>query len=198
MTEEPPYRNVVVRYLKGVFDVISLRRSKVIILVVGTAYLLLYLLATGVLVVSSTPHPFDVQISEQWPALIFRQRTPFNWEPIGLLSLGWIQVFLAVPNIVFGLAIAALVGVNIAVSAYTYTARKVCRINPSSSILAAAPAFLTGIACCGPTLLLSLGIASTAVTVAFVAVLPVLLPLALIGLLGSMLWSGRKLTEVPV
>jgi hypothetical protein len=162
---------------------------------IGIGYLLFYLIATGVLVFVADPLPVGVQISSQWPELLFRQRAPFNWEPIGLVSLGFVQLFLSLPNIGFGILIAILVGINIAVSAYTYWMRNTCRINPSSSVLAAAPALLTGVACCGPTLLISLGLASATVTVAFVTILPFLLPLALVGLVASLLWSGRKLKK---
>ncbi|MHA1909546.1 MAG: hypothetical protein ACW98Y_19765, partial [Candidatus Thorarchaeota archaeon] len=71
--------------------------------------------------------------------------------------------------------------------------RTLCRIDPSRSILSAVPALLTGFACCGPTLLLSLGIASASITIAFVTILPLFLPVALIGLVVSLLWSGWKL-----
>ncbi|MFQ5831098.1 MAG: hypothetical protein ACE5H4_00140 [Candidatus Thorarchaeota archaeon] len=200
MAEERPKRKKhrILQYLREVGRVFVIRRSKLIALGVGLAYLLFYLLATGVFVISSTPLPLEIQISNQWPALIFRERAPFNWEPIGSLSIGFLQVFLSIPNILFGLVIAVLVGINIAVSAYTYSARKVCRINPSASILAAAPALLTGFACCGPTLLISLGLASATISVAFVAIVPFLFPLALGGLVVSFLWSGRKLSQPVV
>jgi hypothetical protein len=188
-------REVVSDYFREIRLVFRNRRSKFVALGIGIGYLLFYLIATGVLVFSTNPSPAGIQISSQWQDLLFRQRTPFNWEPIGLISLGVVQIFLALPNIAFGVLIAVLVGVNIAVSAYTYSVRNVCRINPSSSVLAAAPALLTGVACCGPTLLISLGLASATVTVAFVSILPFLLPLALVGLVASLFWSGRKLNQ---
>lgn len=197
MTEEKDesVRQIASNYFGEIKSVFKNRRSKLVALGIGIGYLIFYLVATGVLVFTANPLPTGVQISSQWPELIFRQRTPFNWEPIGLVSLGFVQLFLALPNIAFGVLIAFLVGVNIAVSAYTYSVRNVCRINPSSSVLAAAPALLTGVACCGPTLLISLGLASATVTVAFVSILPLLLPLALAGLVASLLWSGRKLNQ---
>lgn len=197
MTEEKGrnWRQIVSDYFREIKLVFTHRRSKLVALGIGIGYLVFYLVATSVLVFTVNPLPTGIQISNQWPELLFRQRAPFNWEPIGLVSLGFIQLFLALPNIAFGVLIAVLVGVNIAVSAYTYSVRNVCRINPSSSVLAAAPALLTGVACCGPTLLISLGLASATVTVAFVSILPFLLPLALVGLVASLFWSGRKLNQ---
>ncbi len=196
MTEEFPNKlNLLRSYLREIRIAFRTRRSKAVALSIFVGYLLFYLFVTGVLVISANPLPVNLSILEQWPSLIFRERTPFNWEPIGVASVGYFQMFLAIPNIVFGVIIAALVGVNIGVSVYTYSVRNVCRINPSSSVLAAAPALLTGVACCGPTLLISLGLASATVTVAFVSILPFLLPLALVGLVASLLWSGRKLNQ---
>jgi hypothetical protein len=193
--KEKGLRHIASNYFREIKLVFTHRRSKLVALGIGIGYLVFYLVATSVLVFTVNPLPVGIQISSQWPELLFRQRTPFNWEPIGLVSLGVVQLFLALPNIAFGVLIAVLVGVNIAVSAYTYSVRNVCRINPSSSVLAAAPALLTGVACCGPTLLISLGLASATVTVAFVSILPFLLPLALVGLVGSLFWSGRKLNQ---
>ncbi|MHA1909283.1 MAG: hypothetical protein ACW98Y_18445 [Candidatus Thorarchaeota archaeon] len=180
--------------LQEVRNALASRRSKAILSIVAIAYLLFYLVVTSIITFSSQSN-FNLFVSDSWPSLIFRERTPFNWEPIGFLSLGVITIFLAIPNIVFGIITAALVGANISVSAYTYTARKMCRINPSQSVLSAVPALLTGVACCGPTFLLSLGIASATVTVAFVSILPFLFPLALAGLVGALFWAGWRINK---
>ena len=173
---------------------LSTKRSKIILLVTAVAYFVFYLTVTGILFLGESGS-FQVFISESWLSLIVRERTPFNWEPIGFISLGAITIFLAIPNILFGTITAGLVGANISVSAYTYTSRKLCRINPSQSVLSAVPALLTGVACCGPTLLLSLGIASATLTVAFVSFLPFLFPLALFGLITSLLWAGWRINK---
>ncbi|MHA1959488.1 MAG: hypothetical protein ACW99U_04625 [Candidatus Thorarchaeota archaeon] len=182
-------------YLGQISRVVTDRRSKWIAIVSGLAYLGFYFIITGFVAVFNTAAPFEFFINENWPALIFRERAPFNWEPIGFISLGYVQFFLAIPNIIFGGIVAALVGLNLSASAYTYLNRTTCRVDPSKSVLAAVPALLTGVACCGPSLLLSLGIASASVTVAFVSILPFMFPLALIGLVGSLLWTGKKLSE---
>jgi len=180
--------------LREVRVALSTKRSKIILLVTSVAYLLFYFVVTGLLFLGGSGS-FSVFVSESWLSLILRERTPFNWEPIGFISLGAITIFLAIPNIIFGVITAGLVGANISVSAYTYTARTMCRINPSQSVLSAVPALLTGVACCGPTLLLSLGIASATLTVAFVSFLPFLFPLALLGLITSLFWAGWRISK---
>ncbi|MHA2424001.1 MAG: hypothetical protein ACXAEF_04390 [Candidatus Thorarchaeota archaeon] len=180
--------------LKEVKQALSPRRSKVIMSIVAIGYLLFYFVVTSIITFSGQGD-LSLFISESWPSLILRERTPFNWEPIGFISLGAITIFLAIPNIVFGVITSALVGANVSVSAYTYSARKMCRINPSQSVLSAVPALLTGVACCGPTFLLSIGIASATVTVAFVSILPFLFPIALVGLVGALLWAGWRINK---
>jgi hypothetical protein len=162
---------------------------------IAVVYLIVYSLITGLITLNLNEWGLSIMILDNWPNLIFRVRTPFNWEPIGVLSLGPVNVFLAIPNMIFGLVIGVLVGVNISISTYTYRARTVCNLNPASSVISAVPALLTGVACCGPTLLISLGIASATVTIAFVSILPFLFPLALIGLVLSLTWSGWKLSQ---
>ncbi len=180
--------------LHEIWVALSTKRSKIILLVTSVAYLLFYFVVTGILFLGGSGS-FTVFVSESWLSLILRERTPFNWEPIGFISLGALTIFLAIPNIIFGVITAGLVGANISVSAYTYAARTMCRINPSQSVLSAVPALLTGVACCGPTLLLSLGIASATLTVAFVSFLPFLFPLALLGLISSLFWAGWRISK---
>ena len=197
MTQEESTSSIGVTVRQSLHEVrqaLTSRRSRAILSIVAISYFLFYLVVTGIITFSSQG-TFNLFISDSWPSLILRERTPFNWEPIGFLSIGFITFFLAIPNIVFGILTAVLVGANISVSAYTYSARKTCKINPSQSVLAAVPALLTGVACCGPTFLLSLGIASATVTVAFVSVLPFLFPIALIGLVGALFWAGWRINK---
>ncbi|MHA1964570.1 MAG: hypothetical protein ACXACG_14390 [Candidatus Thorarchaeota archaeon] len=183
------------KWMSKISSIMKLRSYRIMTVLIALIYLGLYSIITGLLVLNVDNWGFSIMILDNWPNLIFRVRTPFNWEPIGLLTLGPVNVFLAVPNIIFGLFIGILVGANLSISTYTYRARTVCNLNPASSVLSAVPALLTGVACCGPTLLISLGIASATVTIAFVSILPFLFPLALIGLLLSLTWSGRKLSQ---
>ncbi len=170
------------------------KSSKRIIALVSVGYIIFYFWATNILVFRSSTDVF-LRISENWSELLFRERAPFNWEPVGILSLGPVQLFLAVPNILFGIMVSLLIGINLAISYYTYKYRTLCRINPSQSMALSVPSLLTGIACCGPSILLSLGIASVAGTVALVSLLPFLLPLALTGLVLSIAWSGYRLEK---
>jgi len=176
----------------------SSKRSRLIATAVSFLYLVFYLAITGILTINFETSSFDLFVSENWMILILRERAPFNWEPIGLLSIGILDIYLAIPNIIFGSIVGIFVGINIAISAYTYKTRNMCKINPSSSVLTAVPALLTGVACCGPTFLLSLGVASATLSIAFVSILPLLFPAAIIGLILSLFWSGWRLSKASI
>ncbi|MHA2359515.1 MAG: hypothetical protein ACXAB5_04535 [Candidatus Thorarchaeota archaeon] len=188
-----------IHYFKGwmnrVASVLGERSYRWLTILIALVYLGLYSFITQLVVLGTESFGFGVVILDNWMNLIFRARAPFNWEPIGYIALGNVRIFLAIPNLIFGLIVGLLVGANLAISTYTYRARTVCNLNPSSSIFSAIPALLTGIACCGPTFLLSLGIASASVTIAFLTILPFLFPLAIFGLVISLTWSGWKLSQ---
>ena len=194
MSEEPKL-NQFGMWISRISSILKMRSYRIMAVLIAVVYLIVYSLITGLITLNLNEWGLSIMILDNWPNLIFRVRTPFNWEPIGVLSLGPVNVFLAIPNMIFGLVIGVLVGVNISISTYTYRARTVCNLNPASSVISAVPALLTGVACCGPTLLISLGIASATVTIAFVSILPFLFPLALIGLVLSLTWSGWKLSQ---
>lgn len=113
----------------------------------------------------------------------------FSFEPVALVEFG-VGTYLFSLNTVVGLAIAVLVGVNLAVTYLAWRQPNACGIGSSSSgLLAGVPALLSGAACCGPILLIAFGIqASSAVLTLF----QWLIPAAVVLLLGSLLWVGRK------
>lgn len=175
--------------------VLRMRTYRLLTVLLTLIYLGIYSIITQLVVLSSENFGFGVVILDNWVNLIFRVRAPFNWEPIGHIALGNVRIFLAIPNLIFGLVVGLLVGANLSISTYTYRARTVCNLTPTSSVFSAIPALLTGFACCGPTFLLSLGIASASVTIAFLTILPFLFPLAILGLVTSLTWSGWKLSQ---
>ncbi len=182
-------------WMKRIAEVLNERTYRWLTILIALGYLGLYSFITQLIVLGPEDFGFGVMILDNWVNLIFRSRAPFNWEPIGFIALGNVRIFLAIPNLIFGLIVGLLVGANISVSTYTYRARTVCNLTPSSSLFSAIPALLTGVACCGPTFLLSLGIASASLTIAFLTILPFLFPLAIFGLVASLTWSGWKLSQ---
>lgn len=160
--------------------------------VVAFAYLALYLLAIQHLVVSPGRRQFgpSVQLVDGWPSRLFDQIAPFSFEPIAALRpVPSITLFVAPVNIIIGLVLAALVAANVAVAVLYVRRVRVCRTSTFAGLLGALPAFLTGFACCVPTIALVVG---AQFTVALVAVRSYLLPLAVAALLTTLVWNTHR------
>jgi hypothetical protein len=93
-------------------------------------------------------------------------------------------------NTPIGGAIAALVGLNLALSYLAYTSPAACGIgSQSAGLFASVPALLSGSACCGPVVLVVLGIQASGV---LLSAFQFLLPVAVLALFGSLVLVGRQ------
>ena len=119
----------------------------------------------------------------------------FSYEPVALIELGPLTYLFSL-NSVIGLALAALVGLNLAVTYLVWRQPKACGIGSrSAGALAGIPALLSGTACCGPVVLIVLGVqASGALLTAF----EFLLPIAAVLLVGTLLIVGRQVRPEAV
>lgn len=172
------------------------RRSRRWVIVVAVLYLVVYLLAIGNLVVSpggAAARFVDVpsiQVVDAWPSRMFERIAPFTFEPIASLH-PFRQVALSVAplNIAMGSSLGLLVGVNVVASVSLGRGARACGRRAFPGILGAVPGFLTGFACCVPTFALLLG---AQVTAAVVALRNAFFPIAVVALLGSLLWVARR------
>lgn len=173
--------------LRGALSAPRLRR---VALAAGLLYALIYLAALGHLVISpgSTPFPGEGLFTIVSTDNLWRERAPYNFEPIAVFHpVEGFALFLAVPNLLLAGTLGVLLGLNISLSMYAYATLKVCGVKGSFSGMAASlPAFLTGFACCAPTLLILIGAAFAA---GFLALLPVLMPLAITALVLGLAWN---------
>ena len=89
-----------------------------------------------------------------------------------------------------------LVGLNLAATYLAWTQPKACELGlPSTAILASLPAVLSGTACCGPVVLIVLGIqASSVLLTAF----QFLLPVAVLMLLGSLALANANTSHLDI
>ncbi|MGH3443172.1 MAG: hypothetical protein ACRDUY_14250 [Nitriliruptorales bacterium] len=159
---------------------------------VTLAYLALYLLAIQQLVVSPGRRTIgpSVQLVDGWASRLFDQIAPFSFEPIAAIRPApWLTLLVAPVNIAVGLALAALVAANVAVAVLYVRRVRVCRTSTFTGLLGALPAFLTGFACCVPTVALAIG---AQFTVALLAVRSYLLPLAAAALLATLAWNTHR------
>jgi hypothetical protein len=136
---------------------------------------------------------FDVLVVSRPFEMMTRQTAPFQFEPIALLSLGPIEYLFSPLTAAISLGVASLVGVNLAVSYVVWRGPTACRVNPGVGALAGVPGLLSGFVCCGPTILLVIGVQASA---ALVAAFQWALPAAVVLLLASLLWVGRHVEIV--
>ena len=113
----------------------------------------------------------------------------FSFEPGAVVEVGPVTYLVSL-NTLVGLGLAGLVGVNLAVTYLAWRQPAACGLGSRSAGAAAGvPALFSGAACCGPVLLLGLGVqASGLLLTAF----DLLLPIAAALLVGSLLLVGRQ------
>lgn len=113
----------------------------------------------------------------------------FTFEPIARFDLGVLSVLFSPFDTVLGLGLAILVGINLSLFYLAWTQPAACGIDSAAGAFAAIPALLSGTACCGPVLLIVLGVQASGL---LLAVFDVLLPVAVLLLLGSLALVGRN------
>ncbi|MFO8114254.1 MAG: hypothetical protein R6U01_02655 [Halorubrum sp.] len=171
--------------------------------VVSTAYFLAYAvgldhlgLRGGAAGVGSGRSPtVDVAVASDPLALLTRRVAPFQYEPVALVTLGPFEYLFVPVNGALGLGLAALVGVTLAVSVVAWRGPAACRIGAGAGAAAGVPGLLSGFACCGPTLLLVIGVQASA---GLLAVMQWFLPLAVLGLVATLLWVGSRVDPAAV
>jgi len=171
------------------------RRDAALVFTVTTAgYLLVYLWAIGHL--APGLGGFEVVVVDGAVGQLFTQaRGPLAFRPVARVSLGPLTYLFSL-NTVLGAGIAALVGLNLALSYLAYTSPRACGVgSQSAGLLASVPALLSGSACCGPVVLVVLGIqASSVLLTAF----QLLLPVAVLALVVSLVLVGRQVNGETV
>lgn len=175
-------------------SIISQKKFLVVTLITLFLYLAVYLAATQHLIfvsrVGQAESFFMLKISPDWPKLLFRQRAPFLFEPIGAIYLGYnLKLFLSIPNILIGTLLGTLVAANITTSYYSFKMLGLKGVRGVGVLLGTIPAIVSGAACCVPTLILVIGLQLTAT---LATVWSFFVPLSALLLLVSLFWSLRR------
>ncbi|MFQ6012496.1 MAG: hypothetical protein ACE5LS_02495 [Thermoplasmata archaeon] len=162
----------------------------------GLSYALFYLFTMGHLVIQpgTTPVPNAGIFAVVGLENLWRERAPYNYEPIAVFQpVEGFAIFLAVPNLLLAASLAILLALSLTVAFYLFTELRACGLTGSASgVLASAPAFLTGFACCAPSLAISLGAVSAA---GLTGLLPIFMPAAFVAL--GLVLGWNLLREVP-
>jgi hypothetical protein len=170
------------------------RDSLLVFAGVTVAYTLGYLYAVQQLFLDGSG--FVVRVAHNPLGRFFQQaNSAVNFEPVVLIETDFFTYLFSL-NTPMGLGIGALVGLNLAITYLAWRQPKACGLGASSAgLLAGIPALLSGSACCGPILLLVVGIQATGT---LVTAFQFLLPVAVLLLVGSLLLVGRQIDPALV
>jgi len=155
----------------------------------ASLYLLLYLYAIGDLRFHPWQAEVAVRFSPQPFELLFKPISPFYFEAIGMIQLPFLIYLFSPLNLLLAILLSVLVGLNIAFSYMAIVAPQVCYGNPASGVLSALPGLLAGSACCGPIILLVLGIQASA---SLIALFGWLVPIAIVLLIATLLINAKR------
>jgi len=157
--------------------------------------MLLYSVAVGDLARAVTPGVVGVLVVDRPFARLFESMGPFQYEPIAFVQLSVVDYLFAPLNAAIGLGLAVLVGLNLAIAYGAWRWPAACGLPESggaegaTGLLAGIPALLSGTVCCGPAILLVIGVQATA---SLLAVFQWLLAVAVVLLVGSLFVASRR------
>jgi len=195
-TASPPTGRIAGLFARtgvAVRGALSRRDGVAVLLAAALTYPLVYLWALRQLTATGTGG-FEVFVVEAPLATALTRRAPFLFEPIARLEAGPIVYLFAPGNAALGLVLGALVGVTLAVSVVAWRGPSACRLGPGAGATAGLPGLVSGVACCGPQILVVVGIQASA---GLVAAMQWLVPLSVALLLGTLLWVGSRVRGDP-
>jgi hypothetical protein len=182
-------RRTVGRTRRAVALALSRRDGRAVFAVVGVGYLLAYLVVVGHL--GPGDGAWGLAVVDDPLTRALRMRSAFQFEPVARLALGPATLLVAPLSLAVGGVLAALVGLNLSLSYLAVRQPAACGLSPSTGAFAAVPGLLSGAACCGPTVLLVLGVQASGV---LVSAFSVLVPVSALLLVGSLVLVGRRIT----
>jgi len=179
---------------RGLFDrtgaavgVAARRRDSRLVFVAATlSYLLVYLVTVGDLAVGAGG--VSVRVIDDL-SRAFASAGFFRFGAIAVVELGPVTYLFSPLNAVVAVTLSVLVGANVGLTYLGTIQPTACGLERSTGVLAGIPALLSGAACCGPTILLVVGVQASAT---IITGFQFLVPLALVLLVGSLLLVGRQ------
>jgi hypothetical protein len=170
------------------------RDALAIATLLAAAYLAVYLVAVGDLSFRFGLSVEVVTVVADPLSRMLERTGRFAWEPVALVDLGVARWLVSPLNVAVGGVLALLVGANVGLTYLAWRYPQACGVERSrgtgSSALAAIPALLSGTACCGPTVLIAVGVSASGT---LLTVFEWLLPLGVLLLLASLVYTGGGL-----
>ncbi len=144
-----------------------------VVVVSGGVYLILFLIALQDISRGGRAFQFlTVPFSR-----MFERTGALTFEPIAQLTLPGLTILISPVNVLIGLGISLLVGLNLAITWLAFRQPRACRFNRSTGVLASLPALLAGGACCAPAIVLILGLQVSSL---LMGVFQVLIPVSVV------------------
>ena len=121
---------------------------------------------------------------------MFDRTGPASFEAVALLDTGVVRVLVSPVNVTVGLLIAGLVGINLGLTYLAVVQPAACGVGAGSGLFASLPALLSGTVCCGPVVLIALGIQASGLLLTMFAWL---LPAGIFLMLLSLVYVAGKI-----
>jgi hypothetical protein len=176
--------------MRAALGVVARRWDARLVFVAATVgYLLVYLATVGDLSVAASGRgPLSIRVADDL-SRAFASLGFFRYGAVAVVAAGPVTYLFSPLNVLLAAALSVLVGANLALTYLGLVQPRACGLESSTGVLAGIPALLSGAACCGPTILLVVGVqASATVITGF----QYLVPLAVAMLVGSLLLVGRN------
>lgn len=169
---------------------VALRRrdSRLVLVLATVGYGLGYLFAIGDLALTGGSE-FSMFLVDDPAQRMFQPVGFGRYEAIARVSGAGVTILVSPINDLVAGFLAMLVGVNLALTYLGLVQPKACGLEASSSVFAGIPALLSGAACCGPLVLIILGLQASSV---LITAFQLLVPVAAVLLVGSLLLIGRQ------
>ncbi|MCL9818009.1 hypothetical protein [Natronocalculus amylovorans] len=171
------------------------RDGAAVFLLTVVGYFVVYEIAIANLGRAFTVGSVSISVVDQPLQRAFESTGPYQYEPIALIELYMIEYLFAPVTAAIGVVLAVLVGLNFAIAVVSWRQPRACglaeRKTSAGGLFAGIPALLSGTVCCGPAILLVIGVQATA---GLMAVFQWLLPVAIALLIGSLLWISKDVT----
>ena len=162
-------------------------------LFLGCFYLILYLYSTGDIFLGNPLGRGYFYILPNWKEQIFKSKNIFLWEGIGTISLGGFSLAISPLNISLAMALSLLVAANIGIILYSKKHPSSCSLGKPKGMLGVFTSLIGGFACCVPTFIIILGPAFSSLTMFFIRLRMLMIPLSFILLFWGFLWGMKKI-----
>jgi hypothetical protein len=174
------------RTARTVSAAVRRRDGRAAFLVGALGYPLVYLTSLGYLALGG--QGYSVLVVGRPFARALQRTGPFAFEPVARVVVEPVVVLVSPLDVAISLLLGVLVAANLAVAVVLWRSPAACGVEGSAGMLAGVPALLTGATCCGPAILLVVGVSATG---ALVSLLGLVTPLSALLLVASLLFVAR-------